>query len=229
QKLTSAITKCDFCMDNPVMPKHLMVSVGIKTVLMLPTGESMTPNQCLIVPMAHVVAINELDEDVQDEIKICKKYLTKMFNRIDMDCVFMETAMRFKRQRHAVLECVPMGREEGEIAPMCFKKAMNESMSEWGANKKIITTRNGAKCPIPKGFPYFHVEFGVDGGFANPIDNEEKFNHFFGKEIVGGMLDLEPRTWLKWHKESFEKQKRKVIEFSKLWQPFDWTQTLGDD
>eukprot|EP01134_Creolimax_fragrantissima_P002608 CFRG2608T1 len=229
QKIKGAEDNCNYCIDNANMPKHLMICVGIKTFVMLPTGESMTPLQCMIVPMAHVSAINQLDEDVQDEIKICKKYLTKMYNAKEMDCVFMETAMNFKRHRHAVLECVPMDREVGEIAPMCFRKAMNESMSEWGANKKIITTRNGARCPIPKGFPYFHVEFGVDGGFANPIDNEEKFNHFFGKEIVGGMLDLEPRSWLKWRKESFSHQKQKVLEFSKEWQPYDWTRTLEED
>jgi hypothetical protein len=59
------------------------------------------------------------------------------------------------------------------------QKAMLESMSEWGANRKIIQTQG--KCPVPHGFPYFMVEFGTDGGMANVIDDEQKFRPYFGK------------------------------------------------
>lgn len=34
---------------------------------------------------------------------------------------------------------------------------------------------------IPKGFPYFSVNFGLDGGFAHAIEDEKKFSFYFGK------------------------------------------------
>lgn len=34
---------------------------------------------------------------------------------------------------------------------------------------------------IPKGLPYFTVEFGLDGGYAHVIENEEMVPHYFGK------------------------------------------------
>lgn len=44
---------------------------------------------------------------------------------------------------------------------------------------------------IFKGLLYFCVEFGLDGGFVYVIEEEDLFLYYFGKEIVGGMLDLE--------------------------------------
>lgn len=37
---------------------------------------------------------------------------------------------------------------------------------------------------VPKGFPYFAVDFGNEGGFAHVIEDEQKFPHYFGKVSV---------------------------------------------
>lgn len=44
-----------------------------------------------------------------------------MFIEMDQDVVFFETAMHLKRFRHMVLECVPMPKETGDLAPIYFK------------------------------------------------------------------------------------------------------------
>ncbi len=36
---------------------------------------------------------------------------------------------------------------------------------------------------VPKGLPYFAVEFGLDGGFAHVIENEDLVPHYFGKVL----------------------------------------------
>lgn len=102
-----------------------------------------------------------------------------------------------------------------------------ESESEWAQNKKLIDTRKkGLRGAVPKGLPYFSVEFGLDGGFAHVIEDEELFPHYFGKEILGGMLDLEPRRWRKPRRENFEEHKKKVLQFADWWEPFDWTKRI---
>eukprot|EP00123_Amoebidium_parasiticum_P014035 comp22290_c0_seq1/m.33049 comp22290_c0_seq1/g.33049 ORF comp22290_c0_seq1/g.33049 comp22290_c0_seq1/m.33049 type:complete len:737 (-) comp22290_c0_seq1:175-2385(-) len=217
---------CGYCFDNKDIKKHLIVSVGYETYLALPSRASLTEYHCLIVPMQHVVSMNQLDENVQSEIKIMKKYLTKFFNSLDMDVIFMETAMGLSRHPHAYIEVIPLDRELGEMAPMYFKKAMQESMSEWATNRKIVKTQG--RCPIPGGFAYFHVEFGTDGGFANPIEDEKGYPRYFGKEVAGGMMDVEPRMWMRPPNETFEQQKKKVTEFAGKWRPFDWTTTIGE-
>lgn len=134
---------------------------------------------------------------------------------------------------------------------------------------------------IPRGLPYFAVDFGLQGGFAHVIENEQKFPHYFGKvsvpyvgmshiggfcsakylyryilffgtkytckrlcvprrsvfiatgllppsqEIVGGMMDLEPRLWRKLIKENFDDQRKKVLQFAQWWKPYDCTKNEG--
>lgn len=66
----------------------------------------------------------------------------------------------------------------------------------------------------------------MDGGFAHVIEDEALFQNYFGKEIIGGILDLEPVKWRKPPKESFQQHKRKVLNFAEVWEPFDWTRDL---
>lgn len=47
------------------------------------------------------------------------------------------------------------------------------------------------------------------------------------QEVVGGMLDLEPRRWRKMIKENFDDQRKKVLQFSQWWKPHDCTKTQG--
>jgi hypothetical protein len=42
-------------------------------------------------------------------------------------------------------------------------------------------------------------------------------------EIIGGMLDLDPRVWRNPRRESFENQRKKVIDFGAKWTHFDFT------
>ncbi|VDI21594.1 Hypothetical predicted protein, partial [Mytilus galloprovincialis] len=82
---------------------------------------------------------------------------------------------------------------------------------------------------IPKGFPYFCVDFGNEGGFAHVIEDEQTFPYYFGREILGGMLDAEPQLWRKPTKENFDDQRKKVLQFAEKWKPYDWTQKLCKD
>ena len=43
------------------------------------------------------------------------------------------------------------------------------------------------------------------------------------QEIVGGMMDADPHLWRKPKKQSFEDQRKKVMNFAKMWKPFDIT------
>lgn len=228
RKMTDVLENCTFCFDNPNFHKHLLIAVGINTYLAAPAHQSLTEGHCFIVPMEHVMCSMALDENVWSEVKIFQKGLTHMFAEHNMDTVFMETYTSTKRASHMYIECIPVPKEEGELAPMYFKKAILESDEEWADNKKLVNTKQkGVRNSIPAGLPYFSVDFGLDGGYAHIIENQAKFPHYFGREVLGGMLDVEPRLWLKPPKDNFERQKEKVLQLCKWWKPFDWTQKLG--
>ena len=76
---------------------------------------------------------------------------------------------------------------------------------------------------MPKGLPYFHVDFGMDNGFAHVVEDEDYFPANFAQEIIGGMLDVEPRVYKNPMRESFEAQKKRVMQFGAKWKDFDFT------
>ncbi len=227
KKIAETMDNCKLCFGNDNFSKSLLVAVGISVYLAVPATQSLIDGHCLLIPMEHHTSMILLDENVWDEIKVFQKGLTRMFNGHGCDVVFTESYMSANKRTHAYLECIPLPREQGDLAPMYFKKAIMESDEEWSINKKLLDTkRKGVRGSLPIGLPYFFVEFGLDGGFAHIIEDQDSFPSYFAKEVIGGMMDLEPRLWLKPPLDSFETQKRKVLKLSEWWKPYDWTQKL---
>lgn len=228
--LEKTLEGCKWCIGSHRSNKHLMVSMGKTVYLSLPGHTSMTEGHCLIVPMGHVAAGTHLDEDVWQEVQDYRKALVRMFRARGEDCVFIETAIGFKKHPHMLIECIPMPDDMGSLAPMYFQKAIQECESEWSDNKKLVKLKDRKiSRNIPKGLPYFHVDFGNDNGFAHVIEDENVFSRRFGHEIVGGMLDIEARTFRNPAWQDFDAQKRKVIDFSVMWKEYDWTARLRDN
>ncbi|KAK2847125.1 hypothetical protein Q5P01_010124 [Channa striata] len=226
RRLAASMDKCQHCFSSQELQKHLIVAIGSKVYLSLPAGVSMTEGHCLICPLQHHCSGTGLDEDVWSEMQLFRRTLVRMFGSQDLDCVFMETHMNLRRKQHMVLECIPLPRELGDMAPIYFKKAIMECDEEWAMNKKVVDlSSKDIRQAVPRGLPYFAVDFGLQGGFAHVIENEQKFPHYFGKEVVGGMMDLEPRRWRKLIKENFDDQRKKVLQFAQWWKPFDCSKT----
>ncbi|KAG8452957.1 hypothetical protein GDO86_004675 [Hymenochirus boettgeri] len=224
RKLAAQMEKCPFCFDNAELPKHLIVAIGTKVYLCLPNRVSLTEGHCLIVPLQHHTATTLLDEDIYNEIQVFRKALVKMFEARGLDCVFLESNIYAKKRFHLVYECIPLPKEIGDMAPLYFKKGILECEEEWSMNKKLIDlSTKDIRRSVPKGLPYFSVDFGLQGGYAHVIEDEHKFPAYFGKEIIGGMMDLEPRIWRKGIRENFEDQRKKVLQFAEWWKPFDIT------
>ncbi|KAI9589006.1 CWF19-like protein 2 homolog [Glossina fuscipes] len=222
QKLEKVLDNCDKCFDSTRMQKELLVTVGEKVYLALPWHVGLQTGHCVIASNQHVACATQLDEDAWSEVQEFRKALTRMFERQHKDVVFYEIANRLHRKPHMTIHCVPVHQKEGEMAPFYFKKAIEESEREWSVNKQLITLRERSfrKC-IPKGLPYFWVNFGMDTGFAHVIEDEDRFPANFAQEIIGGLLQMESSKWRKLHKEQNVKQK--VQMFTNCWEKYDFT------
>ncbi|KAM3615710.1 uncharacterized protein V6R79_006567 [Siganus canaliculatus] len=226
RRLAASMEKCQHCFNSQELQKHLIVAIGRKVYLSLPAGVSMAEGHCLICPLQHHCSATGLDEDIWSEMQLFRRTLVRMFESQELDCVFMETHMNPQKRRHLVLECIPLPRELGDMAPIYFKKAIMECDEEWAMNKKVVDlSKKDIRQAIPRGLPYFAVDFGLQGGFAHVIENEQKFPYYFGKEVIGGMMDLEPRRWRKLIRENFDDQRKKVLQFAQWWKPYDCTKT----
>ncbi|KAL6970518.1 hypothetical protein U1Q18_030217 [Sarracenia purpurea var. burkii] len=224
--------RCKFCFENPSRPRHLVVAIANFTYLSLPHWQSVVTGHCCILTLQHESATRAVDNNVWDEIRNFKKCLIMMFAKQEKDVVFLETVMGLAQQRrHCLVECIPLPRDLAKQAPLYFKKAIDEAEDEWSQHnsKKLIdTSAKGLRGSIPKDFPYFHVEFGLNKGFVHVIDDEQQFKTNFGLNVIRGMLQLpEEDIYGRRKHDSAETQKQAVASFARDWEPFDWTKQLG--
>ncbi|KAL3090305.1 hypothetical protein niasHS_006757 [Heterodera schachtii] len=215
--------------------KHSIVAYGLKTYLSVVSWDGLSPEHCYIAPMAHCASLVQMDEDVYEEMKLWMKGLVAMWRDEKgedggMDCVFVETAINIREQQHMSIECIPLPKELGELAPIYFKKAIMESEKEWSNNQKLIdlakTSKANVRGTIPKGFPYFTVNFGLQPGFAHVVEDERKFPSNFAQEIIGGMLDLPHNHWRKPKKQSFDQIMERRNKLKEKWTKYDWTEIV---
>ncbi|CAN1841170.1 CWF19-like protein 2 [Linum perenne] len=223
--------RCMFCFENPNRPKHLVLSIANFTYLMLPQRKPVVPGHCCILPLQHESSTRIVDDNVWEEIRNFKKCLIMMFAKQDKEVVFLETVMGLAQQRrHCLVECIPLPQGVAKEAPLYFKKAIDEAEDEWSqhnAKKLIDTSVKGLRGSIPKDFPYFHVEFGLNKGFVHVIDDESQFNGSLGLNVIRGMMQLpDEDMYRRRRQDSVEGQKLAVAEFVRDWQPFDWTKQL---
>ncbi|KAJ8719636.1 hypothetical protein PYW08_011811 [Mythimna loreyi] len=227
-KMERTLEGCEYCVDSKNMLKHLMVSCGNKVYLALPARKSIVKDQCIITTIQHASCVTSVDEDVWEEIMNYRKALTQFYNSQGMDVVFYETATKLHKHPHLTVNCVPLPRDVGDMAAIYFKKALLECEAEWSMNKKVVDLKGkNIRRGIPKGLPYFWVDFGMDPGYAHVIEDQQLFPITFAEEVIAGILDLDHTSWRKPHKEYGDLQRKKVIEFLKEWKLFDPVKNKG--
>lgn len=219
QKLGRSLELCDKCFDSPKMEKQNIVAMGTNVYLSLPWHEVLQTGQCIISSLAHVACVTQLDEDVWHEMREFMKAITRMFAARKMDVIFFESARNLHRRPHLQVHCVP---GNFEMAPFYFKKAIEEAEGEWTTNKKLINlSERDVRRTIPKGLSYFWVNFGMDSGFAHIIEDQNRFPNNFAQEVIGGLLNLDPKFWRRPRKVT--NLIPKVKQFADWWKPYDIT------
>ncbi|NWS56605.1 C19L2 protein, partial [Chunga burmeisteri] len=180
QQLAARMEKCPYCFDSSELSKHLIIAIGTKVrKQQFNTNNEIASMKLFIV--LHLIFL-VLPVDFTNSSGMFRSALVKMFEAKDLDCVFLETNMSMKKRYHMVYECIPVPKEVGDTAPIYFKKAIMESDEEWSMNKKLIDlSSKDVRKSVPKGLPYFSVDFGLQGGFAHIIEDQHKFPHYFGK------------------------------------------------
>ncbi|KFZ69080.1 CWF19-like 2, partial [Podiceps cristatus] len=182
QQLAARMEKCPYCFDSSELSKHLIIAIGIKVrKYQFNTNVKTKQKKGRQFIVLHLIFL-ALPIDFTNSSRMFRNALVKMFEAKDLDCVFLETNMSMKKRYHMVYECIPLPKEVGDMAPVYFKKAIMESDEEWSMNKKLIDlSSKDIRKSVPKGLPYFSVDFGLQGGFAHIIEDQHKFPHYFGK------------------------------------------------
>lgn len=221
KRISKSLEGCSWCLESKNMLKHMIIAMDSHICLSLPTRVSLVHGHCILTPVQHIACQLQLDEDIWEKLKVFKQALIKMFMDNQQIPIFFEIYKNRHKFPHMQLECVPLSYDKADLVPMYFKKALLECETEWAINKKIVDLQNkDLRKSIPNGLPYFVVQFGNNSGYAHVIEDERMFPTNFAEEIIGGILDLDHNLWRKPRKESFEQQKEKVLEFTKMWDKY---------
>ncbi|KIM24663.1 hypothetical protein M408DRAFT_26787 [Serendipita vermifera MAFF 305830] len=249
QKVMASCVHCYGEDDSP--PKAAVIAMGTRSYLACTTNQELVPGHCHIVPIQHHLSTLEGDDDLWDEITNFMKCLMRMFHEEDKGVVFFETVISLRWQKHTYIECIPVPYEHFEELPGYFKESIMMSEAEWSQHKKLIdfSARPGGfrRAMVPN-LPYFMVQFDYKGqkGFGHVIegvgdaagggdpdgamDEGEKgggeFPKWFAAEIIGNILDLEPRLWRKPRWIDRGQNKSRVAAFKKQYDAYDWTKML---
>lgn len=214
KQLERTLAACQHCFERA--EKLTIVAVGFKvgyqcvahillkfqTYLAVVPWKGVGDFHCRIIPSEHCISTVNLDEDVHAEMKIWRKGLVAMFGAEDEDCIFVETAKVESGKNHMSIECIPMPRESGDLAPIYFKvselreyrrnnfqQAFENEGSQWSTHKKIFNLTEAkdktVRSLIPKGFSYVAVDFGLQPGYAHVIEkDEDKFPSYFAQVVT---------------------------------------------
>ncbi|KDQ12326.1 hypothetical protein BOTBODRAFT_113169 [Botryobasidium botryosum FD-172 SS1] len=248
-----ALASCMHCYgedDSP--PKAAIIAMGTRAYLACPLFEELVEGHCYIVPIQHHLSSLEADDDVWDEIRNFMKCLMRMFAEEDKGVMFYETVISLKHQKHTYIECVPVPWEQFEDLPAYFKESILASESEWSQHKKVIdfSARPGGfrRAMVPN-LPYFMVQWDYKGekGYGHVIegvgddagggdgdgavDEGDKgggeFPRYFAAEIIGNVMELEPRKWRRPKRVDLRQNKARADRFNQKYAKHDWTKMIG--
>ncbi|OJA13897.1 hypothetical protein AZE42_11691 [Rhizopogon vesiculosus] len=147
---------------------------------------------------------------------------------------------------------MPLPWEKFDDIPAYFKESILASEAEWSTHKKLIdfSARPGGfrRAMVPN-LPYFMVQFDYKGekGYGHVIegtgesaaageedgalDEGEKgggeFPRYFAGEIIGNVLDLEPRQWMRPRRIDYRHSKDRIQRLKKKYEQYDWTGMIG--
>ncbi|KZT51006.1 hypothetical protein CALCODRAFT_443665 [Calocera cornea HHB12733] len=246
-----ALDTCPFCHgEDDSLPKAGVVAMGTRAYLAVPTVEELVEGHCYIVPVQHHLNMLEVEDEVWDEVKNFMKTLMQMYNEQGKAPLFWETCVSLKQQKHTFIEVIPLPIPNWQDAPAYFREAILASESDWTQHNPLIdfTKRPGGfRRMMVETLPYFmvqwdykgekgygHVIEGDSGGAAdeeNEYAGEEegrkgKFPRNFAAEIVGNMLDIEPRRWMHPRRVDYSMNAQRAKSFGKMYAKWDWTPQL---
>eukprot|EP01116_Phalansterium_solitarium_P006079 TRINITY_DN18392_c0_g1_i1.p1 TRINITY_DN18392_c0_g1~~TRINITY_DN18392_c0_g1_i1.p1 ORF type:complete len:286 (-),score=68.60 TRINITY_DN18392_c0_g1_i1:73-876(-) len=100
-------SSCWFCLSNPAVETHLVVSVGTEAYIALAKG-GLVGEHCLIIPIQHADHLLAVSPECMNEIETYMKNLTDFFAAQGKKVVFFERSVALQAAQHTHIQAVPV-------------------------------------------------------------------------------------------------------------------------
>ncbi|TIC67487.1 hypothetical protein E3Q01_01253 [Wallemia mellicola] len=218
--------ECWFCLSNPRVTKHLIVSIGEECYITLPKGQlpdakdTAIPGggHVLIIPISHYPNLfslpAEIAQRVQSELLDCREALTKCYAKYDSVPVTFELGRYWSRGGHAHIQMVPVPKD---LSPTLAQEFENEGVAqgvEWEADPQR------ALDDLEDGQSYLRVDLPDGKKFVHLI-RPAPFNQQFARQVLANVLGIPDRA--DWRNcELPDDQETEIAnDFRNAFNPFD--------
>lgn len=212
---------CWFCLANPKVTKHLIVSLGNAVYLSIAKGSLVDPfgPSCLVPGGGNLILVSILHVTsfltgapgtcaaLTDEIVASKDALTAMFNKFGAAPVFFE-AYRPGGQ-HAHLQVAPV--------PLALVSQLEDAFKAAGTEVGFDLSRDTRADPNTT---YFQVQLPDGVVLTSLIPRSTRFNLAFGREVLGKLMGTPERIDWRQCEFSFEQEQTMRNSFFDAFKPF---------
>ncbi|KAI9279119.1 CwfJ C-terminus 1-domain-containing protein-like protein [Sporodiniella umbellata] len=222
-----SLDSCWFCLSNPKIEKHLIVSIGEELYMTLAKGPLLASKdeECkvpgtghvLIIPVTHYPTFGkvpvESQEAVYAELEKYKSSVRKMFEHYGHGMLTFEISRDSSRGlSHAHTQLVAIPKEKCELVEKTIKE--QGEMSGMDFIDEI---------PDDPEVAYFKMELPNGKVIVHVLDPKRRFNLQFGRMIASFVLDMPQREDWKECKQTEEEEKEEAKLFKSAFKPFDFT------
>ena len=223
-------SRCWWWLESSQFAKHRLISLGnYVSLVMAPLNLSLTAGRHLyIVPIKHSESLVACEDEVWDEITRFETSLRNLFEKeYNQGVLFSETVLPTNTFWQSKMEVIPIKRKLWRDSELYFKSTLTEQADEFGTHNKLLSTKEkGIRRTVPKGFPYFYIEWDAPNqGYAQIIESSS-FPQDFAADTIAGMAGLDPLRFKKKQKFTPEQERQYILEFLEKWKKYDWTEKL---
>lgn len=165
--------QCWFCLSNPALEKHLIVSVGTECYVALPKGQlpvssdASTPvpggGHVLIVPIVHTPSVYApaSSDSLRREMRAWRKAIAQCYAAFDAIPVSWQVVRRGTRAGHTQTQVVPLAKEHAEAFDAFLTEAVQREHGAWEADELAdMWEDEAAPCAPQDRQDYCYMEVG---------------------------------------------------------------------
>jgi len=204
---SSVPVACWFCLSNPQIEDHLIVSVGELTYVALAKG-GLLPDHMLIVPIEHVPSASGMPIPVADEIEKYKQALNKLWTAEGRALVAYERHIVMRNAEHIHVQVLPV---PTDVAPRVIPAFRNHPSS--------LIFEDGAGEVRPDG-PGFSVEAAGQIAVHHKTANGN-IPMQLGREVLADLLGMPERANWKQCALSKDEETRAAEAFKEAFSKYD--------
>ncbi|KAH7921377.1 nuclear protein [Leucogyrophana mollusca] len=227
--------ECWFCLSNPSLAKHLIVSIGSECYLTLPKGQiiptqsasdhrdiSVVPGggHVLIVPITHQPTYTTIPSDIAppilDETDKYKTALRGLYAKHGAAAVFFEVGRLSAKGGHAHVQAIPVPLGlQNKVEDAFLKEGRTQGIDfESDADGALEACAGGARS-------YFRVDLPDGRKLVHLMKDHVPFSIQFGRQVLVSLLDIPDRFDWKACMLAEEEDKADVQAFKAAFAPFD--------